>query len=68
MTNQPRTARDMGQPTPPSCRQIMNHAISTFELGYWPGVPQDRHTDRQRYSNLSYGILQQVIAANSSRS
>lgn len=68
MTNQPKAASEMGQPTPLSCRKIMTHAIKTFELGYWPGIPMDKHTDTQRYSNLGYCILQQVVAANSSLS
>lgn len=68
MTDQRKKAAQIGKPTPLSCREIMEHAVTSFELGYWPGIPIDAHTDRQRYSNLSYCILQQVIAANSSLS
>lgn len=68
MTSQSRASDEIGKPTPLSCRQIMNHAIKTFDLGYWPGTPSEQYTERQRYSNLGYCMLQQVVAANSSLS
>lgn len=68
MTNQTRASEDIGEGTPLSCRRLMEHAIKEFDLGYWPGIEPTTFTERQRYSNLGYCILQQVIAENSSSS